>query len=97
MGVRPLSTDCGELAVVKTDVAQARPLKILAGAEAVALQDVLDPAVEPLHPAVRFGPHRRSEAVLDAKLRAEAVELVVPGGRTAAEAEEPVGALCRCP
>ena len=35
-----------ELAVVEADVAQDGLFEVLAGAEAVALQDILDPAVE---------------------------------------------------
>ena len=55
-GRAPLEHGLRELAVVKTDVAQERLLKILAGAEAVALQDVLDPTVEPLHHAACLSP-----------------------------------------
>ena len=80
-----------ELAVVEVDVAQEGLLQVLAALEAMALQDVLDPAVEPLDHAVRLWPHRRGQAVLDAKLGAEQVELVLSGGRALAQAEEAVG------
>ncbi len=82
-----------ELAVVEADVAQDRLFQILSGAEAVALQDVLDPAVESLDHAIRLRPHRRGQAVFDAKISAEAVELVRASGRAAAETEQPVGEL----
>ena len=59
----------------------------------VALQYVLDAAVEPLDHAVRLRPHRRSEAVLDAEIGAEPVEGVGAGGGAPAQAEEAVGEL----
>jgi hypothetical protein len=71
-------------------MAQDRLLQVLAAAKAVALQDVFDPAVEPLDHAVRPGPHRRGQAVLDARLGTEAVELVVARRGAAPEAEQPV-------
>jgi hypothetical protein len=43
----------------------------------VALQEVLDPAVEPLGHDVRPGSHRRCEAMLDPKVGAETVELLL--------------------
>lgn len=89
----PLALQGGlrELAVVEVDVAQEGPLQVLAALEAVALQDVLDPAVEALDHAVGLGPHRRGQAVLDAEVRAEQVELVLSGGGALAQAEEAVG------
>lgn len=57
----------------------------------MALQDVLDPAVEALDHAVGLWPHRRREAVLDARLGAEQVEFVLFCGGALAQAEEPVG------
>ena len=75
-------------------MAQDRPLQILAAVEAVALQDILDPAVEPPNHAVGLRSHRRRQAVLDAEIVAEAVELVVAGGGGATvQTEEPVGKL----
>ena len=80
-----------ELAVVEPDVAQDRLFEVLATVEVMALEDVLDPAVEALDHAVGLWAHRRGQAVLDVEIGAEPVELVVAGGGTAAEAEEPVG------
>ena len=57
----------------------------------MALEDVLDPAVEALDHAVRLGPHRRREAVLDAEIGAETVEVVRAGGGATAETEQPIG------
>ena len=48
-----------DLAVVEADVAPDGLLEVLAGADAVALQDILDAAVEPLHHSVRLRPHGR--------------------------------------
>jgi hypothetical protein len=79
-----------ELAVVELDVAQDCLFEILAAAEPVALQNVLDPAVEPLHHAVRLRAPWRGETVVDAELGAEQVNLVGARGVTAAEAEQPV-------
>ena len=64
--------------------------RVFAAVEAVALKDVLDPSVEALDHAVGLRPHRWREAVLDAKLGAEQVELVLAGGSAFAQAEEPV-------
>ncbi|MBB1499707.1 hypothetical protein H5394_16640 [Paracoccus sp. MC1862] len=58
----------------------------------MALQDILDPAVEPLHHAVGLRVHRR-QGVLDAEIVAEAVELMIAGRGAAAQPEEPVGEL----
>ena len=80
-----------ELAVVEVDVAQEGLFQVLAAVEAVALQDLLDPAVEALDHAVGLRPHRRREAVLDPEVRAEGVELVLSAGGALAQAEEPVG------
>ena len=80
-----------ELAVVEVDVAQEGLLQVLAAVEAMALQDILDPAVEALDHAVRLRPHRRCEAMLDAEFCAEHVELVLACGRALAQAEQPVG------
>ena len=80
-----------ELAVVEVDVAQDGLLQVLSAVEAMALQDVLDAAVEPLDHAVRLRPHRWREAVLDAQLGAEQVELVLSGRSALAQAEQAVG------
>ena len=80
-----------KLAVIKADVAQDRLFKVLARTKAVALQDVLDAAVEPLDHAVGLGVHRRRKPVLDAELGAELVEHVSSGSGAFAQAEQPVG------
>jgi len=82
-----------ELAVVKADVAQDGLFQVFAAAEAVALQDVLDPAVEPLHHSVGLWPHRRGEAVFDVEVRAEAVEIMVTGRGATAQVKEAVSEL----
>ena len=82
-----------ELAVVKADVAQDGLFQVFAAAETVALQDVLNPAVEPLHHSVGLWPHRRGEAVFDVEVRAEAVEIMVTGRGATAQAKEAVSEL----
>lgn len=79
--------------VVEADVAQEGLLQLLAAVEMVALQHVLDPAVEPLDHAVGRRPHGRGEAMLDAEVCTEAVEGVAAGGGAPAQAEQPVGEL----
>ena len=59
----------------------------------MALQDVLDPAIEAFDHAVGLRPHRRGQAMLDAETGAEAVEVVVARGGAPPQAEEPVGEL----
>ena len=56
-----------ELTVVEPNIAQDGLLEILAAPKAVALQDVLDPAIEAFDHAVGLGMHRRREAMLDAE------------------------------
>ena len=82
-----------ELAVVAPDVAPDRLFEVLAIVEVMALEDVLDPAVEAFDHAIGLWMHRRGQAVLDTEIGAEPVELVMPGRGAAAEAEEPVGEL----
>ena len=59
--------------------------------KALALQDILDPAVEALDHAVGLRPHLWREAMLDAEFGAEQVEFVLSGGCARAQAEEAVG------
>jgi len=73
------------------NVAQDGLLQVLAALEVMALEDILDASVEPLDHAVCLWPHRRGQAVLDAELGAEQVELVLSGGAAFAQAEQPVG------
>jgi hypothetical protein len=80
-----------ERAVVEVDVAQEGLGKVLAALEAMALQDVVDPAVEPLDHSVGLWPHRWREAVLGAEVCAELVELMLSGADTLAHAEQAVG------
>ncbi len=80
-----------ELAVVEVDVAQEGLLQVLAAPEAMALKDILDPAVEAFDHTVRLRPHRGCKTMLDAEVRAEQVELVLSGGGASSQAEQPVG------
>jgi len=59
----------------------------------VALQHVLDPAVEPLDHAVGLGRSGRREAVFNIEGCAERVEVVLACRGAFAQAEEPVGEL----
>jgi len=67
--------------------------QFLARAEVVALQHLFDAAVEPLDHAVGLGVLRRSQAVFDAEIGAEQVELVLAGGAAFAQTEQAVGEL----
>ena len=73
------------------DVAEEGLFQVLAALEAMDLKDVLDSAVESLDHAVGLRSHRGREAVLNAKLGAEQVELLLAGGGAHAQAEQPVG------
>jgi hypothetical protein len=77
-----------QLAVIEPDVAQDGLFELFAAAEVMALQDVLDAAVEPLDHAIGLRVHRRCEAVLDAELGAEVVEVVAACGAALSQAEE---------
>ena len=80
-----------QLGVVKMDVAHQRGFQVFAADEMVALQHLLDAAVEALDHAVGLGVHRRAEAVLDAKIIAKPVKIVLTGCRSLAQAEQPIG------
>src|SRR6056297_975919 len=90
-GGSPFQDGLRELAVVEVDVAQDGLLEVLAALEAMALKNILDATVEPLDHAVGLRSHRGREAVLDAKLGAEQVELVLSAGAAFAQAEQTVG------
>lgn len=75
-------------------MAHERLFEVFAGAEPVALQDILDPAVETLDHAVGLRSHGRGQAVLDLELGAEAVEFVDPRCSALAQAEQPIHELC---
>jgi hypothetical protein len=87
-GHAPVQHGLRELAVVEADVAHEGLFETISAAEAMALQDVLDLAVEALHHAIRLQPHRRGETMLYPECDSKAGELVRAGGRAAAEAEE---------
>jgi len=80
-----------QLGVVKMNVAHQRGFQVFAADEMVALQHLLDAAVEALDHAVGLGVHRRAEAVLDAKIIAKPVKIVLTGCRSLAQAEQPIG------
>ena len=80
-----------QLGVVKMNVAHQRGFQVFAADEMVALQHLLDAAVEALDHAVGLGVHRRRQAVLDAEVGAEQVELVLSRRGAFAQTEETVG------
>ena len=80
-----------QLRVVEMDISHQRGFQVFAVDEMVALQDVLDAAVEALDHAIGLRMHRRRETVLDAKLIAEPVEIVAPRGGAFTQAEPPIG------
>ena len=82
-----------ELTVVEADVAKDGLFEILAAAEAVALQDVLDPAIEALNHAVGLWMHGRGQAMFNTEVGTEAIEVVVSRGGPAAKAEQTIGEL----
>ena len=55
------------------------------------LQDVFDPAVEPLDHAICLWSHWWREAMLDAEICAKPVELMLSCGRALAQAKQPIG------
>ena len=79
-----------QLRVAEMDISHQR-VQVFAVDEMVALQDVLDAAVEPLDHAVGLRMHRRRETVLDAGFIAEPVEIVAPRGGALTQAEPPIG------
>ena len=68
-----------------------RGFQFPARAEMVALQDVLDPAVEALDLAFGFRVLRRGQTMLDAQVAAQRFERVLSGGGAFAQAEQAVG------
>ena len=57
----------------------------------MALQDVFDPAIEPLDHAVCLRSHWWCETMLDAEISAKLVKLMLSRGRALAQAKQPVG------
>ena len=56
----------------------------------VALQHLLDPAVEALDHAVGLRMRGRGQSVLDAEVGAELIEFVLAGGNTFVQAEQAI-------
>jgi len=75
------------------DITVQRGFQFFAGTEVMALQHLLDPAVETLDHAIGLRMLRRRQAVFDAQVVTEPVELVLAGGDTFAKAEQAVGKL----
>ena len=80
-----------QLRVIEVNVAQHGGFKVFAIDEPVALQHLLDSAVETFNHSVGLGMLRRRQAVLDAEVGAEAIEVVFAGRRTFAQTEQTVG------
>ncbi len=86
--------------MVEPDIAVPRCLQLLAGSKVVALQHLLDVAVEPLANSIGLGRLRRGRAVLDIEGCAELVELVRARCGALAQTEETIGellAVVHCP
>ena len=66
------------------DIAVQRGFQLLAGAEVVTLQHLLDASVEAFDHAIGLGVLWRGEAVFDAEVAAELIERVLAGGRACA-------------
>ena len=79
-----------ELLVVE-HIAVQRGFQVFARMDVMRLQHLLDPTVEALDHAIGLRVRRRAEAMLDAKLGAEPIELVLAGGAAPAQAEQAVG------
>ena len=82
-----------KLLVVGQDIAVQRGFQFFAGAEVVRPKHFFDAAVEALDHAVGLGALRRGQAVFDAQVAAQQIELVLAGGRALAQAEQAVGEL----
>ena len=80
-----------ELLVIEPDVAVERGFQFLARPGVVALQHLLDPAVEALDHAVGLWQLGRGQAVLDAKPGTKPVELVLASRGALAQAGQAVG------
>jgi hypothetical protein len=79
-----------KLAAVELDVVLNGLLEVLAGPVAMALQHVLDPAVEAFDHAVGLRSHRVSETMLDTDFGAERVEHVLACGAALAQTDQSV-------
>jgi hypothetical protein len=70
-----------------------RGFQLFAGTEVVALQHLLDTAVETLDHAIGLTVLRRRKAVFDAKVTTQQIEFVLAGGSALAQAKQAVGEL----
>jgi hypothetical protein len=85
-----------QLLVAEPDVAVQRGFEVLARPDVVALQHLLDPAVEALDHAVGPGRCGRRRAVFDAQFGAEPVELGRARRGTSAQASLRASGLRTC-
>ena len=82
-----------QLRVVECDISHESLLQVEGAVEAVGFQHIGDAPVEALDHAVGLGRFRRGQPVLDAKLGAEMVELMVLRGGACPGRKEPIGEL----
>jgi Mrp family chromosome partitioning ATPase len=82
-----------ELLIVEQHVAVQRDFQFFARTEAMALQHLLDPAVEAFDHAVGLRVLWWGQTVFDAEVAAELIELVLASGAAFAQAEQSVGEL----
>lgn len=82
-----------QVRVVQPHVSVQGLTQVLGAVEAVGLQHLLKPAVEPLDHAVGLWRARPGESVLNAQAVTQEVEFVIARGVLGAAAEQPVGEL----
>jgi len=70
-----------QMMIVQPDITQDRRLQFFTGTEMVRAQDIGNAPVEALHHAVGLRSLGPRQAMLDAQLREELVELMLAGGR----------------
>ncbi len=72
--------------IVELDIAQDGLLKFLSAWEAMSSYDVFGTVIKPLDHAVCLWPHWWHEAMLDTKIGAKLLELILSHGRALAQA-----------
>lgn len=92
-GCSSLEGGLWQLSVANSGVAQDARLQLFVTSEMVALQHLLDPAVEALEQPVGLRSHLRGQAVFGVEGGVEPVEVIVAGGGAPAQPEKPFGEL----
>ncbi len=82
----------GKVVIIQVDISVQGSFQIGGDIEVMGLQHLLDAAIEAFHQAIRLGPARRNQAMLNGLFGAESIKLVQTRGLPSS-GQETVGKL----